>query len=113
MALLGILALKCASRSLKTARDAELSLSSFSALHKMRIAMFSWESLHSITVGGVAPHVTELAAALQRRDHEAKALKRMKSEGFKEELGKNTKEHTVILRYFKERSSLRSLSIIS
>ena len=32
--------------------------------------MFSWESLHSITVGGVAPHVTELAAALQRRGHE-------------------------------------------
>jgi glycosyltransferase involved in cell wall biosynthesis len=36
----------------------------------MRIAMFSWESLHSIAVGGVAAHVTELAAALQRRGHE-------------------------------------------
>jgi glycosyltransferase involved in cell wall biosynthesis len=36
----------------------------------MRIAMFSWESLHSTPVGGVATHVTELAAALQRRGHE-------------------------------------------
>lgn len=33
----------------------------------MRVAMFSWESLHSISVGGIAQHVTELAAALQRR----------------------------------------------
>ena len=33
----------------------------------MRIAMFAWESLHSVAVGGVAVHVTELAAALQRR----------------------------------------------
>jgi len=36
----------------------------------MRIALFSWESLHSIAVGGVGAHVTELAAALQRRGHE-------------------------------------------
>jgi glycosyltransferase involved in cell wall biosynthesis len=28
----------------------------------MRIAMFAWESLHSVAVGGVAVHVTELAA---------------------------------------------------
>jgi 4-hydroxyphenylpyruvate dioxygenase-like putative hemolysin len=33
----------------------------------MRIAMFSWETLHSIAVGGVAAHVTELVAALQRK----------------------------------------------
>lgn len=32
--------------------------------------MFSWESLHSIAVGGVAPHLTELAAGLERRGHE-------------------------------------------
>lgn len=32
----------------------------------MRLALLSWESLHSIAVGGVANHVTELAAALQR-----------------------------------------------
>lgn len=36
----------------------------------MRIALLSWESLHSIAVGGVAVHVTELAAALDRRGHE-------------------------------------------
>jgi len=42
----------------------------------MRIAMFSWESLHSIAVGGVAPHVTELAAALQRRGHEVHVFTR-------------------------------------
>jgi len=35
----------------------------------MRIAMFSWETLHSVAVGGVAAHVTELAAALQRKGH--------------------------------------------
>ncbi|NMC61603.1 MAG: glycosyltransferase family 4 protein [SAR324 cluster bacterium] len=36
----------------------------------MKIAILSWESLHSIAVGGVAQHVTELAAALERRGHE-------------------------------------------
>ncbi len=36
----------------------------------MRIAMFSWESLHSVSVGGIAAHVTELAAAIQRQGHE-------------------------------------------
>lgn len=36
----------------------------------MRIALLSCESLHSIAVGGVAVHVTELAAALDRRGHE-------------------------------------------
>lgn len=35
----------------------------------MRIALLSWESLHSIAVGGVASHVSELAAALQRTGH--------------------------------------------
>lgn len=29
--------------------------------------MFAWESLHGVNVGGIAPHVTELSAALQRR----------------------------------------------
>jgi glycosyltransferase involved in cell wall biosynthesis len=36
----------------------------------MRIAMFTWETLHSMPVGGVATHVTELGAALERRGHE-------------------------------------------
>jgi hypothetical protein len=36
----------------------------------MRIAMFSWESLHSnsIAIGGVAVHVSEFAAELQRNN---------------------------------------------
>ena len=36
----------------------------------MRIGMFSWESLYSIKVGGVAPHVSELSEALARKGHE-------------------------------------------
>ncbi|KAL8451660.1 hypothetical protein Emed_001822 [Eimeria media] len=36
---------------------------------RMRIALFAWESLHTHAVGGVAPHVTELAAALARQGH--------------------------------------------
>jgi glycosyltransferase involved in cell wall biosynthesis len=43
----------------------------------MRIAMLSWESLHSICVGGVGMHVTELAAALERRGHELHVFTRM------------------------------------
>ncbi|PYU92254.1 MAG: glycosyltransferase family 1 protein, partial [Acidobacteria bacterium] len=42
----------------------------------MRIAMFSWEALHGWAVGGVAAHVTELAAALQRRGHEVHVFTR-------------------------------------
>ena len=43
----------------------------------MRIALLSWESLHSIAVGGLAPHVSELAAALQRRGHEVHVFTRI------------------------------------
>lgn len=43
----------------------------------MRIAMLSWESLHSISVGGVGVHVTELAAALERKGHELHVFTRM------------------------------------
>lgn len=42
----------------------------------MRIAMFTWESLHSAPVGGVATHVTELGAALERRGHEVHVFTR-------------------------------------
>lgn len=42
----------------------------------MRIAMFSWETLHSQAVGGIAAHVTELAAALRRCGHEAHVFTR-------------------------------------
>jgi glycosyltransferase involved in cell wall biosynthesis len=43
----------------------------------VRIALFSWETLHSIAVGGVGVHVTELAAALQRRRHEVHVFTRL------------------------------------
>ena len=43
----------------------------------MRIALLSWESLHSIAVGGVANHVTELAAGLQRRGNEVHVFVRI------------------------------------
>jgi glycosyltransferase involved in cell wall biosynthesis len=42
----------------------------------MRIALMSWETLHSVAVGGVAAHVTELAAGLQRRGHEVHVFTR-------------------------------------
>jgi glycosyltransferase involved in cell wall biosynthesis len=42
----------------------------------MRIAMFSWEALHGWPVGGVAAHVTELAAALQRKGNEVHVFTR-------------------------------------
>ena len=43
----------------------------------MKIAFFAWESLHTIAVGAVASHVTELAAALERRGHEVHVFARM------------------------------------
>ena len=43
----------------------------------MRIAFFSWESLHSIAIGGIAVHVSELACALQRKGHEVHVFTRM------------------------------------
>jgi glycogen synthase len=45
----------------------------------MRIAFLAWESLHSIPVGGVAAHVTELAAALERKGHEVHVFTRMRA----------------------------------
>ena len=47
----------------------------------MRIAILTWESLHSISVGGVAVHTTELAAALERKGHEVHVFTRMRWEG--------------------------------
>lgn len=43
----------------------------------MRIAFLSWESKHSIAVGGMAEHVTELAAALHQRGHEIHVFTRI------------------------------------
>jgi glycosyltransferase involved in cell wall biosynthesis len=53
----------------------------------MRIAFFSWESLHSIPVGGISPHVTEMAAALQRKGNEVHVFTR---------IGANQKVYEVI-----------------
>ena len=43
----------------------------------MKIAILSWESAHSIYVGGVAIHVTELACSLERIGHEVHVFTRM------------------------------------
>jgi len=43
----------------------------------MRIAMLAWESMHSVAIGGLAPHVTELSAALQRRGHDVHVFTRI------------------------------------
>ena len=43
----------------------------------MRVAILSWESLHSVAAGGVASHVTELAAALCRRGHDVHLFTRI------------------------------------
>src|SRR5437667_4050783 len=43
----------------------------------MRIALLTWESLHSIPVGGVGAHATELAAALERKGHEVHVFTRI------------------------------------
>ena len=43
----------------------------------MKIAILSWESLHSISIGGVGAHVTELGAALERKGHEVHLFTRM------------------------------------
>ncbi len=43
----------------------------------MRIAILSWESMHSVHVGGIAFHVSELACALERKGHEVHVFTRM------------------------------------
>jgi glycosyltransferase involved in cell wall biosynthesis len=43
----------------------------------MRIAILTWESLHSVSAGGVAVHATELAAALERKGQEVHVFTRM------------------------------------
>jgi len=39
-------------------------------MKKIRIGIFSWESLYSIRVGGIAPHVSELSDALALEGHD-------------------------------------------
>lgn len=43
----------------------------------MKIALLSWESVHSIYVGGIAAHVTELGVALARKGHEVHVFTRV------------------------------------
>ncbi len=43
----------------------------------MRVALFSWESNHSVLVGGIGVHVSELASALERKGHEVHVFTRM------------------------------------
>jgi hypothetical protein len=43
----------------------------------MRIALFSWETSHSISIGGIAVHASELACALERKGHEVHVFTRM------------------------------------
>lgn len=43
----------------------------------MRIALFSWETSHSISIGGISVHATELACALERKGHEVHVFTRM------------------------------------
>jgi hypothetical protein len=63
-------------RALRGGRDITLSLCpeessqpSGTSSRKLRCALFAWESLHTVAEGGVAPHVTELAAGLERFAH--------------------------------------------
>lgn len=39
-------------------------------MKKLRIGMFAWESLYSIRVGGISPHVSELSEALATKGQE-------------------------------------------
>jgi glycosyltransferase involved in cell wall biosynthesis len=43
----------------------------------MKIAIFSWEAVHAVFVGGIGFHVTELACALERKGHEVHVFTRM------------------------------------
>lgn len=46
-------------------------------MESLRIGMFSWESLYSVRVGGIAPHVSELAEALAAKGHEVHVFSRI------------------------------------
>ncbi|MCX5654333.1 MAG: glycosyltransferase [Planctomycetota bacterium] len=43
----------------------------------MRVCVLSWESYHSVAVGGVAAHVSDLAAGLARKGHDVHVVTRM------------------------------------
>jgi glycosyltransferase involved in cell wall biosynthesis len=45
-------------------------------MESLRIAMFAWESLYGVKVGGLAPHVSELSEALAKKGHEVHVFTR-------------------------------------
>lgn len=45
-------------------------------MESLRIAIFAWESLYGIKVGGLAPHVSELSEALAKKGHEVHVFTR-------------------------------------
>jgi glycosyltransferase involved in cell wall biosynthesis len=55
--------------------------------HPLRIGMFSWESMHSVRVGGLAQAVTNLSQALAKKGHEVHLFTR---------IGENQSEHEQI-----------------
>jgi glycosyltransferase involved in cell wall biosynthesis len=46
-------------------------------MESLRIGMFSWESLYSVKVGGISPHVSELAETLAAKGHEVHIFTRI------------------------------------
>lgn len=58
--------MECRSHLEKTIAACETVMTSLRSRRTLKVSMFAWESLHSHAVGGVAPHVTELAAGLAR-----------------------------------------------
>jgi len=52
----------------------------------LRIGMFAWESLHSVRVGGIAPHVTDLSEILAE-ENEVHIFTRIGDESEYEEIG--------------------------
>lgn len=56
-------------------------------METLKIAMFSWESLYSIRVGGMAPAVTHLSEALADKGHEVHVFTRIgDNQPFREEI---------------------------
>ncbi len=49
-------------------------------MKKIRIGMFTWESLYSIRVGGISPHVSELSDALAAEGHEVHLFTRARED---------------------------------
>jgi glycosyltransferase involved in cell wall biosynthesis len=46
-------------------------------MESLRIGIFSWESLYSVKVGGIAPHVSELSESIVKAGHEVHVFTRM------------------------------------